>query len=141
MTEAQMREVVSSAMVTAWATAAPGIPLALENEARPSVDSFALLTITPTTSAQMTLGRAGIRRTRRDGWIVVKLWGPANAGSAGLAALADKVRVILEMVALPSPVAGEEPIVTFAGHTQPIGEDGRWSMSMVRVPCYWTETK
>lgn len=136
-----MRELVSATMVTAWTAQVPGIPLVLENEARPSADSFALLTITPTTSAQMTLGRAGIRRTRRDGWIVVKLWGPANAGSAGLAALADTVRGILEMVALPSPVVGEEPVVTFAAHTQPIGEDGRWYMSMVRVPCWWTQTK
>lgn len=139
MTEAQMRELVSSTFVAAWAAARPNIPLVLENEGHPSADSFAMLTITPTTSSQMTLGAAGTRRTARRGWIAVKLWGPAHAGSAGLTKLADTVRGIIEMVSIPG--AGDDPVNTEASDDQPIGTDGRWYMRLVRVPMTWTETK
>lgn len=134
-----MRELVSSTFAAAWATAAPGVPLVLENEGIPSGDIQALLTIELTTSQQMTHGTRGARRTQRNGWIQVKLWSPANAGVAGAAALGDAVREILEMVSLPSPIAGDEPVTTQAANSGPSGTDGRWYMTLVRIPFWFVE--
>jgi len=140
-----MRELVSSTFATGWRTAQPGVDFALENEGRrlPPVgsDSFALATIILTTSGQMTQGALGNRRVRRDGWIQVKLWTPADTGAAGAAGMADSVRGLLEMVEMPSPNAGDEPVVTAAGSTQPVGTDGRWYLTLVRIPMYFVETK
>ena len=141
MTEPQMRELISATFAAAWAGAAAGVPLVLENEAMPSGDTFAQLTITPTTSTQATHGRVGRRKVRRRGWIQVKLWGPTNAGAAGLTALGDVAQGILEMVALPSPIAGADPVTTMAANAGPSGEDGRWYMNVLRFPFWYTETK
>jgi hypothetical protein len=145
VTEAQMRELVSSTFATGWRTAQPGVDFALENEGRklpPSVaGSFALQTTMLTTSGQMTQGAPGSRRVRRDGWIQVKLWAPADTGASGAAGMADAVRVMLEMVELASPVAGDEPVTTGAGSTQPVGVDGKWYLTLVRIPLYFVETK
>lgn len=136
-----MREVVSAAFKTAWEAAQPSVPLVLENEALPSSDTFVLMTIAMTSAAQTTHGRVGTRRVRRDGWIQVKLWSPANAGAAGMAGLCDTVRGILEMVSLPSPVAGDDPVTTLAANMGPSGADGRWYMQLVRVPFWFRELK
>lgn len=137
-----MRELVSSTFVAAWATAAPGVPLALENEALPSANTFALLTITPTNSQQMTHGRVGQRKVRRNGWIQVKLWGPANVGAHGLTALSDAALGILEMVAFPPPIPGDDPVTTMAasGGGGGLSTDGRWFMYVNRVPFWYRET-
>lgn len=136
-----MRELVSATFATGWASAQPSVPLDLENEALPSSDTFAALTITLTTSAQMTQGARKTRRVRRNGYVQVKLWTPADTGAAGGAGLADTVRTVLEMVELPSPLAGDEPVTTQAGNTSPIGIDGRWYMTLVRIPFWYAETK
>lgn len=143
MTESQMRELVASTFTAAWTAAQPDVPLALDNEALPTADTFISLTITPTTGAQVTHGRTGTRRFRRNGWLQVKLWGPANQGAAGLTALADAAQGILEAVSLPSPVAGDDPVTTLAANAGPGGAstDGRWWMQVVRVPFWYRETK
>lgn len=143
MTEVQMREAVSALFAASWPTASGGVPLALENEALPSADTFAQLTILPTTSQQMTHGRSGKRRVRRNGWIQVKLWGPVDRGAEGLADLGDAAQAILEMVAIPSPVAGDDPVTTqaaMAGSAQG-AVDGRWYMAVTRIPFWYVETK
>ncbi len=89
----------------------------------------------------MSQGRIGTRRVRRDGWITVKLWVPADTGTHGPAGLDDDVRRILEMVRLPSPIGGDEALTTFAANMLPVGVDGRWYMSLVRVPFWYAETK
>lgn len=136
-----MRELVCSTFAAAWPTASGGVPFALENEALPSADTFVQLTITPTTGAQATHGKRGNRKVTRRGWIQVKMWGPANVGSAGLAALGDVAQGILEMVSLPSPIAGDDPVTTLAANNGPAGEDGRWYMGLLRVPFWYRETK
>ena len=140
-----MRELVSATFKAAWETAQPGVPLILENEAAPSGDEQVLLTIQPTMSQQATQGRAGTRKTRRNGWIQVKLWSPANAGTATATARGDAVRRILEMVSLPSPIPGDDPVTTMAesagprGHSS--GDGSRWYMSLIRIPYWYFETK
>jgi len=94
-----------------------------------------------TTSGQMTQGAPGNRRVRRDGWIQVKLWAPADTGASSAAGMADSIRRMLEMVELASPVSGDEPVTTAAGATQPVGVDGRWYVTLVRIPFYYVETK
>lgn len=143
MTEPQMRELISSTFAAAWSTAQPAVPLALENEAMPTSDTFAMLTIQPTTSELMTHGRAGTRKVRRNGWIQVKLWGPVDQGSAGLASLGDTAQGILELTSFPSPVAGDDPVTTYASQAGPSGAstDGRWYMALIRVPFWFRETK
>ena len=140
MTEAQAIELISAIFAAAWPAEAPGVPLALENEALPSADRFAMLVVTLTTSQQTTQGARRSRRVQRNGWIQVKTWSPANEGRAGAAELADAVRRIFELVDLPSPIAGDEPVRTFAGVTQTIGTDGRWYTQVVRVPFWYVET-
>lgn len=143
MTEPEMRELVMSVFATAWAVQAPGVPLALENEALPTSNTFALLTIQPTTSAQITMNRPGARRVKRSGWLQVKLWGPVNAGSAGLSALGDVAQGILELQSFPSPVPEDDPVTTYAAQAGAGGAstDGRFYMALVRVPFYWLETR
>ena len=136
-----MRELVSTTFANGWLAAEPLVPLALENETLPSSDSFALLTIQLTTSLQMTQGAPSTRRVQRNGWISVKLWGPANAGAMGVALLADRARTLLEMVDMPSPVTGDEPVTTLAGVTRPAGTDSRWYMCVVQVPFWYSQTK
>ncbi|HEU4727686.1 MAG TPA: hypothetical protein VFT22_07350 [Kofleriaceae bacterium] len=134
-----MRELVSSTFLTAWTAQAPTVPLVLENEVLPSSDRFALLTIVPTTSEQTTQGRVGTRRVRRNGWIQVKLWTPANGGSRELAQLGGIAGAILELSSFPSPVAGDEPVTTLAAQSGAGGTDGRWYMGLVRVPFWYAE--
>jgi len=136
-----MRKAVSAAFVGGWATAEPGAPLVLENESLPLTDTFALLTINLTTSSQTTMGRAGMRRVRRDGWFTVKLWTPADHGAHGAAALADLCRDLLEMIDIASPAPNDEPLTTGAGYTQPVGIGGDSYMCLVRVPFWYVETK
>jgi hypothetical protein len=142
VTEAQMREAVAASFAAGWALAQPAIPLDLDNEVAPSADAKALLQIQLTTSRQMTQGRNGTRRVQRQVWLAVKLWRPANEGSAALAGLADSARSLLEMVSIPSPVTGDEPVTTLAsdGGVSPY-TDGRWWMQVVRVPGWYAETK
>jgi hypothetical protein len=98
-----------------------------------------LLVVPMTTSRATTQGAKHRRRVQRDGWIQVKAWSPANEGRAGAAALADAVRQILELVDLPSPISGDEPVTTFAGVTQTIGTDGRWYTQLVRIPFWYVD--
>lgn len=147
MTEAQMRELVSAAFIAGWPTASGSVPFALENEGAaipPSgSDFFAYLTVTPTSSQQRTTGKVGNRKVRRDAWIQVKLWGPADRGAAGIAGLCDAARKVLEMVSLPSPIAGDDPVTTQAAMAGP-GQgtiDGRWYLGLVRIPAWFRETK
>lgn len=136
-----MRELVSATFAAGWPAAAPGVPLLLEDEAAPSGDSFAALTITSTTGTQMTHGRIGNRKVRRQGWIQVKLWGPADEGAAGIAGLSAAVLQLLEMVSLPSVVPGDDPVTTLAAQAGPSGTDGRWFMGLVRIPLWYVQTK
>lgn len=133
-----MREAVSAVFVAGWTAT----PFALDNEAVPmSATSFATLTITPTTSSQMTQGAPRSRRVRRNGWITVKLWVPADTGAAGMSVLKDAARELLEAIAIPSPLASDEQITTMAGSDTPVGVDGRWYMGLVRMPFWYSETK
>lgn len=153
MTEAQAVELIEAAFNAGWPTAAPGVAYSLNNEAAATGDAFALLTTLVTSSAQRTHGRIGNRKVKRDGWIQVKLWSPAGIGmrrtpseiSAGVpmrgAELADAVRALLEMIALPSPIAGDDPVTTMAAMAGPVGEDGRWFLQLIRVPFWFTELK
>lgn len=139
-----MRELVFGTFAAQWPTLSGGVPFALENESLPTTaDTFAQVTIVPTTSLQMTMGHLGIRRVRRNCWIQVKLWGPIDRGSAGLAALGDVVQTIFEMVELPSPVPGDDPVTTLAANAGASGAstDGRWYMGLVRVPMWYSETR
>lgn len=138
-----MRELVMSTFAAAWAVQAPGVPLALENEALPTSGTFAMLTINPTVSAQMTMGRAPFRRVKRQAWIQVKLWGPTDIGSASLAALGDVVHGILEMTSLPSPLPEDDPVTILAAQAGPSGAstDGRFYQALVRLPMWYSETR
>lgn len=144
-----MRELVSATFSAGWPVVAPGVPFGLENEGAtlPPTDSefFALLTITPTTSEQMTHGRPGNRKVRRNVWIQVKIWGPADTGTRTVAALGDAAQGLLEMVALPSPIAGDDPVTTQASlgsrRGAADGIDGRWLITLTRIPGWYMETK
>lgn len=141
-----MRELVSATFATGWASARPDVSFALENEGAslPSDGDafFAYLTIVPTTSSQMTMGRGGTRRVRRDGWVQVKLWGPPGTGSKGLSGLVGTVCDVLEMVSIPPAVPGsDEPVTTYAASTLEIDDDGRWFTMLVRIPFWYAETK
>jgi hypothetical protein len=141
-----MRELVSDAFVTGWTAARPDVTFALENEGASlppdNAAFFAYLTIVPTTSSQMTQGRSGTRRVRRDGWIQVKLWGPPGTGSSGLSGLVGTARDVLEMVSIPPSAPGsDEPVTTYGASTLEIDDDGRWFTMLVRIPFWYAETK
>lgn len=140
-----MRELVTTTFHDAWRAARPDVDLALENEGRDLLPvgegSSVLLTIDLTSSQQTTQGARGNRRVRRNGWIQVKFWVPANVGSKPAAELADVARGILEMVSMPSPVPGNEPLVTQGAAPSRGGEDGRWYMTLLRIPFWYVETK
>jgi len=135
-----MREAIKEAFVPAWNAATSDVPLALDNETMPTVDVWAALTITTTTSDQVTAGEPGNRLVARRGWAVVKIGVLVNTGDALLNQLCQAVRDILEMKLIPSPIAGDEPIDTFAASTQSGGVDGRWYFQLVRTPFRWFET-
>ena len=129
MTEAQAIELIDAQMVAQWPTVSGGLPLALENEALPTADSFAMLTIKHTVADPYTAGPAGSRRVERRGWIFVKLWGPADAGRKGISTLADGVRSIFEGQQLST--GSGEPVTISTGLTQEVGVDGRYYMVVV----------
>ncbi len=137
MTEAQAIELIEATFATGWAAAQPTVPFALENDPLPTSDAFVQLTTTFTTSNDTTQGALGTKRVQCNGWIVVKMWTPAGAGRALAAQLADSVRGIFEVVPLPSPVPGEESLLTQPGSTVTIGTDGRWFMQMRRIPMWF----
>jgi hypothetical protein len=139
MTEAEAKRVIEDAFIAGWRDAAPDVPFSIENEGAPSGDVFALLTITMTTGQQLTMGEPGAREVSRNGWIVVKLWGPINEGTTRLDALSEVVRGIFEMKFLTGP--GIEAIDTDVTSTQPGGTDGRWFMQLARTPFTVYETK
>lgn len=134
-----MRELVSATFLAGWEAARPAIPAVLEDDQLPAADTFVQLTITPTTSSQQTAGRRATRRVERQGWAVVKMWVPALSGAASVAAdLVGTVRAILELVDLPSPIAGDDSLSTAASNQQSVGTDGRWYMLLVRTPFTYT---
>lgn len=132
---------IATAFVTGWSAAAPDVPFALRNEALPSSDTFALLTVTMTTGGQLTSGGVGERFVGRNGWIVVKLWTPTNQGTARMDALIELVKGVFEMKNIPGPVASDEAIDTGVTTPQDGGEDGRWFMMLARTPFVVYETK
>lgn len=144
MTEPQMRELVMGTFAAAWSVQAPSVPLVLENEAFPSgFTSLCMLTVTPTVSTQMTMGRAPFRRIRRQGWIQAKLWAPPDVGSRDLAALGDIVQDILEFRSLPSPLPEDDPITILGAQAGASGAstDGKFYLALVRLPFWYTETR
>lgn len=149
MTEPQACEAITKAFVT-WAAAqsSPGLSYAVENElgALPTIppatsSRFALLTITPTTSDQLTSGEVGARFVGRNGWIQIKLWVPSGERTAGIGALESSARTAMEMQNIIGPVATDETIDTRAGYVQTVGNDGRWYMQVLRIPYTFFETK
>jgi hypothetical protein len=138
-----MRELISATFTAAWESAHPDVPLIIENEALPSGDFQILLTIVPTTSQQATMARPGERRVRRNGYAQVKLWVPAGAATLVASTLGDEAQAILELKQLPSPVASDEPITFLPSSAGGAGAvtDGRWYMTLVRIPMYWFERK
>lgn len=140
MTEAQAIEAISALVVAQWPAVTSGLPLALEDEAMLSADSFGQLTIRHTTARQITMGNTGVRRVERKGNIYLKIWGPVDAGRAGTSGIADAVRGFLEMVNI-AVVGQVEPLTTYAGYTQEAGSDSRWYMTVVIVPFVYYQTK
>ncbi|HET9893236.1 MAG TPA: hypothetical protein VFQ42_22350 [Mycobacterium sp.] len=136
-----MREVVSAAFVTGWRAQRPDVPVWLENEAQPTADAYVSLTITPTTSRQMTLGRAGTRRVQRQVYLQVKIWSAKDAGSVPLAALGDVAQGILEMKSFGGS-ASDEPVITqLAQAVLGKATEHRWSIAIMRIPAWYSETK
>lgn len=133
MTEAQAIEAISELVVAQWAVVSSNLPIALDNEALPAVDSFAQLTIKHAVSRQMTQGAIGTRRFERRGIIFVKLWGPVDAGRRGLSAFSDGIRAFLGSTSINAG-GDPEPITTLDALPQEAGVDGRWFMLVVQVP-------
>ncbi len=142
MTEAQAIEIISANFAAQWPPLSNQVPFALENRrlTSPTSDTFALVTTDHTGSEQRTCGGVGTRFVERQGWITVKLWGPAGAGRLGLGALVEVVHAIYEMKNLGPPIDGET-VDTQASTTQKVGEDGRHFMLLVRTPFSYFETK
>lgn len=137
MTGAQAKEYISAQFATQWPVEAGAVPFCLENEALPSADTFAQLTIKHTRSGPRTAGSAGNRRKQVGGWIFVKIWGPADAGTAGTSALVDAACRVFDGKSLGSGPP-EEPLMIYAGVPQEIGVDGRYYMTSVQFPFdYW----
>jgi hypothetical protein len=145
VTEAQAVELISATFAAAWPTASGGVPFALEGEAfapPPPGETFAHLSVllTEAGGGQLTSGEPGTRLVGRGGWIVVKLWGPADQGAAGVRALVEAVRSIFEMQNLVR--AGDpESVDTQATVPTPLATDGRWVMLLARTPFTVFETK
>lgn len=138
-----MRELVSATFATQWPIVAPGVPFALEDEPATIPDEFALLSVVPTTGQQMTMGRAGTRRVRRNVWIQVKLWATAGQGVARISALGDAAQRIFELQSFAGPGLGDPLTVQAATGIKRSGSadstDGRWTMLLVRMPAWYSE--
>jgi|SRR5882672_4818874 len=142
MTESQMRQLVMGTFAAGWRAARPDVPLWLENEAQPTADLFVRLIITPTTSQQTTMGQVGNRRVRRNLWLQVKMWAAQDVGSVQLADLGDAAQKLLEQKSFPSPVVPDEPVTTYTAQSQGSPSvQGRWMMSLMRIPAWYAEMK
>jgi len=141
MTEAQANEVIAAAFVAGWPAASGNVPFVIDNFAitLPASGFFAALTVTMTTSEQRTSGGPNTRLVERTGWITVKLWAPAGAGTAGTDALIAAVRALFEMQNL-ALVGDSETIDTKTTTKTPIGIDGLWYMTLARTPFSFYET-
>jgi hypothetical protein len=149
VTEAQALEAVDELFAANWPTlsaaiaanpalpsayTSTGVPYALDNEGIAVTDYFALCTLVHTTRQQITVGQTGTRRTESRGYIMVKLWSPADTGRMNQALLAGCARSIFDGVNVSSPVPGDEPMVVNAGATAELGSDGRWFMQVIKFP-------
>lgn len=144
MTEAQAVELIAETWLAQWPAASGNVPFAFDGEAftppEPG-DTFAHLSVLSTEAGggQLTSGEVGTRLVGRGGWIVVKLWWPADRGVAGLRTLVEAVRTVFEMRTLSS--GSGDGVDTQASVPQSGGTDGRWIMMLVRTPFLVLETK
>lgn len=131
MTEAQAVEAIYEAWATGWAALHSAIPYVFGNEAASSADTWARVTVTPTTRAQGSMGPPGSRRFENRGYIAAQLFVPVDGGDAPLRGLADDARSVLECASL---AGSGDAVVTFGAVTANIGTDGRWYYATVTVP-------
>ncbi len=141
MTEADAIEAISKRWSVSWSALQPAIPFVFDNEADHSVDSWARVSIQPTSSRQISMGPAGTRRFERRGNIFVQLFGALNVGRAALATLAADVRTTFEAQTIATAGGGGEPIVTYAASMQDVSTDERWSIVVATVPFSFVETR
>lgn len=143
MTESQAVEAISEAFATGWTAAQPTIPFALDNEAMPSADSFATLSIRHGVSQQITQGPPGQRRWKRSLTVYVRLFVPADQGRAGVSALVGTVRTLLEGVDLAGTSnPNGEPVTMMATADREMGPvDSRWFAVACVTSGYYYETR
>lgn len=146
MTEAQAVEAVYGAFAAGWATLHSGMEIVLGNESASAADTWARVTVIPTTRPQGSLGPPGSKRFENRGYVAVQLFVPSDGGDKPLRSLADDARTVLESVNLPqrdgsgNPLVGGENVVTFGSVTANIGTDGRWYFATVTVPyLFWSQ--
>lgn len=138
MTEDQAVEAVCEQWIAVWPTTPSGsVPYAFEGEVTPSSDTFAVVVVRHTTSAQVTSGGAGVRRFQRAGNIMVQLFSPTGAGRRPISLLVASVRTVLEGV----NIGPGEPLNTGAAATREVPTDGRWLQQTVVVPFKYYETR
>ena len=138
MTEAQAIEAILQHWEDGWEALHPAdtsdpdhVPWTPDDETFEAVASWVRITIVPTTAAQGSLGATP--RWIRRGQIAVQIFTTPNEGAAAGALLADDVRTVLEgkRIALDGD---DEPVCTYAGASQPLGNDGAWRSAVVVIP-------
>ena len=135
MTEAQAVEAIYEAWNAAWPSLHAGMEIVYGNEAASAADTWARVTVTPTTRQQITMGPVGSRRYENRGYIAVQLYTPVDKGDALLRGLCDDARSVLE------GIGSSDNVVTFGAVTAHIATDGRWYYATVTVPALWYEQR
>ncbi len=97
MTPPDAYKAIYATWIAAWPGLSTNVPYAIDNRkiAQPS-PPFAIVSITNLTADQVTMGKPGLRRFERPGWIDVKLYGARDQGRGALDTLAEHVRTIFE---------------------------------------------
>ena len=139
MTEAQAVEAILETWKAGWDILHPAdCPVTFENEAFTSVSQWARVTIVHTDRRQMTLGPVGSRRFETRGRVAIQLFADLDQGIGRTATLNGDARAVLEGKTI---VVGNENVALFGGATTNLPTDGRWSMSVVNVPFFYTEVR
>lgn len=96
MNEAQAYEAIAQRWSTAWTASQPAIPFVLGNDAYPSqgVARFVALSFGPLASKRLSQGQNP--KLQHRGTVMVKLFGPLDAGEAATLLLSVAVKAALE---------------------------------------------
>lgn len=130
----EAKQSIYNTFITDWGTTTPVI-LDGENADPPPSLPYVHVLVRHFTGVQDTLGGVGNRKFKRDGAIMVQIYGPLDEGSQTTDNLAITVISILEGKTLT------DNVFTFASTPNEIGPTDNGYLTTVTTPFFYQETK